>query len=147
MSGAVGSRPSFTRSGLPSPSLRSSSPAGRASTALRSRNWASDAGLSVTPAMLDSPPAGRSPPPSHTKFPNWPAAGARRTQRHAGDASDSDTAEAAAAADPGAVRQRRRAAKAQAQEAAPGARPPPALRPRSDLDHLRDDDGGLERAA
>src|SRR5918996_6297 len=35
MSGVVGSTPSFTRSGRPRPSWRSSSPSGRASTALR----------------------------------------------------------------------------------------------------------------
>src|SRR3954452_8718177 len=40
MSGAVGSMPSFTRKGSPRASCRSSSPAGNASTALRSRYWA-----------------------------------------------------------------------------------------------------------
>src|SRR5215213_1186202 len=43
-SGAVGSSPSFTRSGRPSASLRPSSPEGRQSTALRARNSASATG-------------------------------------------------------------------------------------------------------
>src|SRR4051812_14237461 len=45
MSGAVGSIPSFTRRGSPRASWRSSSPAGRASTALRSRYSACSGGL------------------------------------------------------------------------------------------------------
>src|SRR4051794_2804911 len=53
-SGAVGSRPSFTRSGRPSASLRSSAPAGRQSTASRARKAAWPAGDSVTGPMLES---------------------------------------------------------------------------------------------
>src|SRR3954454_18016291 len=45
MSGAVGSMPSLTRSGSPRASWRSSSPAGNASTALRSKYWACSEGL------------------------------------------------------------------------------------------------------
>src|SRR4051812_34797828 len=45
MSGAVGSMPSFTRKGSPRASWRSSSPAGSASTALRSRYSACSEGL------------------------------------------------------------------------------------------------------
>src|SRR3954449_12739042 len=45
MSGAVGSMPSFTRKGSPRASCRSSSPAGSASTALRSRYRACSDGL------------------------------------------------------------------------------------------------------
>src|SRR3954447_11426602 len=57
MSGAVGSRPSLTRSGRPSfaacASLRSRPPAGSAAAAFRCRNAASTAGELTTP-MLDS---------------------------------------------------------------------------------------------
>src|SRR5689334_7501403 len=45
MSGAVGSMPSFTRSGSPRASCFSSSPAGSASTALRSRYLACSRGV------------------------------------------------------------------------------------------------------
>src|SRR5215210_7660071 len=57
MSGVVGSTPSFTRSGFPFASLRSSSPSGRASTAFRVRNRAASAGESVIWPMLGSSPA------------------------------------------------------------------------------------------
>src|SRR5439155_2324167 len=46
--------PSFTRSGRPSPSLRSRPPSGSASTTFRSRNEASLDPLSVMAAMLES---------------------------------------------------------------------------------------------
>src|SRR3984885_12226605 len=52
MSGAVGSIPSFTRSGRPSPSSRSSSPSGRQSTAFR----VSHAAASRAPAMAGAEP-------------------------------------------------------------------------------------------
>src|SRR3954469_4395004 len=65
MSAAVGSMPSFTRSGRPSPSLRSSAPSGSASTTFRSRNEASFDPLSVMAAMLESRArrTGPRPPP------------------------------------------------------------------------------------
>ena len=72
MSGAVGSIPSFTRSGRPSPSWRSSAPSGRQSTAFRARKRAASPGESVIGAMLDCPPShagcGGRPPsrPVHT---------------------------------------------------------------------------------
>ena len=53
MSGAVGSIPSFTRSGRPSASLRSSAPSGSASDALRRSALAAAAPGSVTRPMLD----------------------------------------------------------------------------------------------
>src|SRR4051812_39101440 len=56
MSAAVGSIPSFTRSGRPSSSLRSRAPSGRASTTLRTRKRA---GESIRGPMLGSGPAGR----------------------------------------------------------------------------------------
>src|SRR3954471_10225275 len=54
MSAAVGSIPSFTRSGRPSPNLRSRPPSGSASTTFRSRNDALLDRLSVMVAMLES---------------------------------------------------------------------------------------------
>src|SRR4051794_40178567 len=59
MSGAVGSMPSFTRRGSPRPSWRSSSPAGRASTALRSRNAACSEGLAKAAQCYGLPPDGQ----------------------------------------------------------------------------------------
>src|SRR5829696_1032699 len=57
MSGVVGSTPSFTLRGRPLASCRSSSPAGRASTALRVRKRAPSPGESVMRPMLDSRPS------------------------------------------------------------------------------------------
>src|SRR5215210_5326532 len=57
MSGVVGSTPSFTRSGRPCPSWRSSSPSGRASTAFRVRKRAASPGESVMGPMLGCGPA------------------------------------------------------------------------------------------
>src|SRR5215211_1296727 len=62
MSGVVGSTPSFTRSGRPRASWRSSSPAGRASTAFRVRKRAASAGESVMSPMLDCRPLVKRPP-------------------------------------------------------------------------------------
>src|SRR5918997_724677 len=55
-SGAVGSRPSLTRSGRASASLRASAPSGRQSTASRARNRAWSSARVVTGAMLESDP-------------------------------------------------------------------------------------------
>src|SRR5215210_2753513 len=57
MSGVVGSTPSFTRSGRPFPSCRSSSPSGSASTAFRVRKRATSPGESVMAPMLGCGPA------------------------------------------------------------------------------------------
>src|SRR5215208_4462670 len=57
MSGVVGSTPSFTRSGSPFASWRSSSPSGRASTAFLVRNRAASTGESVMWPMLGCGPA------------------------------------------------------------------------------------------
>src|SRR4051795_1388097 len=57
MSGVVGSTPSFTRSGRPFASCRSSSPSGSASTAFRVRNRAASPGESVMWPMLGFGPA------------------------------------------------------------------------------------------
>src|SRR4051812_17748673 len=57
MSGVVGSTPSFTRSGRPFASCRSSSPSGSASTAFRVRNRAASPGESVMGPMLGFGPA------------------------------------------------------------------------------------------
>src|SRR3954451_11933652 len=57
MSGVVGSTPSFTRSGRPFASCRSSSPSGRASTAFRVRKRAASPGESVMGPMLGFGPA------------------------------------------------------------------------------------------
>src|SRR3954470_20708439 len=54
MSAAVGSIPSFTRSGRSLPNLRSRPPSGSASTTFRSRNEAPFGQLSVMVAMLES---------------------------------------------------------------------------------------------
>src|SRR5689334_21793584 len=59
MSGAVGSIPSLTRSGRPFSSWRSSSPAGRASTALRSRYRACSDGVVKGPQCYGLPPDGQ----------------------------------------------------------------------------------------
>src|SRR5829696_535563 len=56
MSGVVGSTPSFTRSGRPFASWRSSSPSGSAWTAFRVRKRAASPGESVMGPMLDCPP-------------------------------------------------------------------------------------------
>src|SRR4051812_4476979 len=69
MSGAVGSIPSFTRSGRPSPSLRSRPPSGRASTTFRSRNEAPFGRLSVMVAMLE-PRARRTGPRAPPDIPD-----------------------------------------------------------------------------
>src|SRR5215218_619096 len=61
MSGVVGSTPSLTRSGRFSASWRSSSPAGRASTAFRVRKRAASAGESVIRPMLDCRPSRQAP--------------------------------------------------------------------------------------
>src|SRR4051794_21161037 len=62
MSAEVGSMPSLTRSGRPSASLRSSSPCGRTSTALRNRSvtTGSDGSLANPPGQLPPRPAGQS---------------------------------------------------------------------------------------
>src|SRR3954451_23764914 len=57
MSGVVGSTPSFTLSGRPFPSCRSSSPSGSASTAFRVRKRAASPGESVMGPMLGFGPA------------------------------------------------------------------------------------------
>src|SRR5918992_1617024 len=62
MSGVVGSTPSFTRSGRPFESCRSSSPSGSASTAFRVRNRAASPGEFVMRPML-----GFSPSPAPAK--------------------------------------------------------------------------------
>src|SRR4051795_3105400 len=59
MSGAVGSMPSFTRKGSPRASWRSSSPAGSASTALRSRYSACSEGLAKGSQCYGLAPAGQ----------------------------------------------------------------------------------------
>src|SRR3954452_14140448 len=59
MSGAVGSMPSFTRKGSPRASWGSSSPAGSASTALRSRYSACSEGLAKGSQCYGLAPAGQ----------------------------------------------------------------------------------------
>src|SRR5437870_2454877 len=145
MSGAVGSIPSLTRSGRPSPSLRSSSPAGSASTTFRSRYSASATRPLVIAAMLDSPPRRTAPRSLLAARPPWNVRGCRRADAHAGDHSEPDTAPAAGSA--GRRGARRGDSQAQAEEAPSGDRPPGPLDPRGHVDHLRDDDGGLRRAA
>src|SRR4051794_27368009 len=74
MSGAVGSIPSFTRSGRPSPSLRSRAPDGSASTAFRSRNEAPLEWVSVMGPMLESR-ARRTSPCAPPRSPDTPRQG------------------------------------------------------------------------
>src|SRR4051812_46394876 len=59
MSAAVGSIPSFTRRGRSRSSWRASSPAGSASTALRSRYSACSEGLAKGPQCYGLPPDGQ----------------------------------------------------------------------------------------
>src|SRR2546423_1537106 len=159
MSAAVGSIPSFTRSGRPSPNLRSRPPSGSASTTFRSRNEASFDPLSVMAAMLESR-ARRTGPRAPPDIPDHAAVGVaprprRALSRYAGIRSDTAEAAAysqAAARTPGTELERRRpdrgrAQEAEGQEAPPCARPPRTERARADLDGVRDDDGGRERAA
>src|SRR4051812_8907776 len=72
MSGAVGSIPSLTRRGRPCASCRSSSPAGRASTALRSRYSACSEGVAKAAQCYarpsDGPPAAA--PPDRRTYPS-----------------------------------------------------------------------------
>src|SRR3954468_14803415 len=138
MSAAVGSIPSFTRSGRPSPNLRSSPPSGSASTTFRSRNDALLDRFSVMVAMLESrarrtgsAPAARHPRPTPPS--GWQRDPAGLSPRYAGIRSDTATTAAlspAAASPPTtraelaeqrqrARRVRRRKAEAEGQEAAP----------------------------
>src|SRR3954453_13539878 len=112
MSAAVGSIPSFTRSGRRSPNLRSRPPSGRASTTFRSRNAALLDELSVMVAMLESR-ARRTGPREPPDIPDNAAVGeaARRFRalsRYAGIRSDTATTAAfspAAASPPAAATQ------------------------------------------
>src|SRR2546423_8981144 len=135
MSAAVGSIPSFTRSGRPSPNLRSRAPSGSASTTFRSRNEAPFVPLSVMAAMLESR-ARRTGPRAPPDMPDHAAVGVaprprRALSRYAGIRSD--TAEAAAHAQAASCtpatadlerrRPDRRAQEAEGQEAAARAGP------------------------
>src|SRR3954451_17739058 len=137
MSGAVGSRPSLTRSCRPSraasSSFRSRPPFGRASTAFRVRNAPASGAASVirpkasvVPAASRRPrllsfAAARPPSPPHERR-------ERIRQRHA--VVRGPTAQAAP------------------RPQAPAARGPrPARAPRGRLDRVRDDDGGRLRPA
>ena len=148
MSGAVGSIPSFTRSGRPSPSCASSAPSGRASTAFLSRKSAgSVTGGNARLARSTDGPLGLPPPPSVTLDCRPSGAGA-----HAGDDhTHTPAADRAAAAAGGAAARRSRSTTASG----------PPERPKLKklrlalvlgglgfialhLDGLRDDDGGRQ---
>src|SRR3954469_21853590 len=166
MSAAVGSIPSFTRNGRPSPNLRSRPPSGSASTTFRSRNAGLLDELSVMVAMLESR-ARRTGPREPPDIPDNAAVGvaARRSRalsRYAGIRSDTATTAAlspAAASSLAAAaqlserkhrrarRDRRRPQEAEGQKASPRPRAARARRSRPHLDDLRDDDGRGQRAA
>src|SRR3954447_4071770 len=112
MPAAVGAIPSFTRKGLPSPTLRSKTHSGGASTTFRSRNAGLLDELSVMVAMLESR-ARRTGPREPPDIPDNAAVGeaARRFRalsRYAGIRSDTATTAAfspAAASSPAAATQ------------------------------------------
>ena len=159
MSGVVGSTPSFTRSGRPFASCRSSSPSGSASTAFRVRKRAASPGESVMGPMLDCRPrwapvvavrtgavirrfmparrrgslirGAHVMPEPPTPIIHPTATRSERFQR-----TNGVPAQPPAAPPP---------PQAQAEEAAPGARARRPVDPRRDLDGLRDADGGGER--
>src|SRR3954453_2902703 len=127
MSAAVGSIPSFTRSGRPSPNLRSKPPSGSASTTFRSRNEGPFERLSVMGAMLES--RARRTGPRAARHPRLRrrrdgSATGRALSRYAGIRSDTATTAAyppAAARSPAAEaaerEQRQRAGRRRPEEA------------------------------
>src|SRR5215210_1429746 len=159
MSGVVGSTPSFTRSGRPFASWRSSSPSGSAWTAFRVRKRAASPGESVMGPMLDCAPRWapvvtvrtgveiRCVVPARRRGPRI-----RGAQSYASAADAHHPSYCRAWRALWANERRARTApggtappQAQAEEAALGARVRRPLDPRPDLDGVRDADGGLER--
>ena len=160
MSGAVGSMPSFTRSGRPSSaacsSFSASAPSGSESTALRARNAGGGArfGSGVRASGANARLSPRVGGPSRCRLsPRRPAASAAAgalpapaEQPMADDRSGTDRRGSRAArrlhgAAPGGA-STTRAARAAAEQAPPRARAARLVGAGAGLDGLRDDDGG-----